>query len=505
MLRILREGQRWITLFFILAVGGGMVFYLGIGGRFGNRSPGSIVVVGNESFGTREFARARARRQSMLEQQLGANFDAREMSDTLDQIAVQTLVEGAILSQQASALGIAVSKNEIERSISSSPYFAGANGQFDPAAFKSWVEWEFGNQRNFIREQRSMMLANRLMRTLTEIARVSDGEARQAATRRLEQVQIAFVTLTARPPAGYKPDPEALQAFLKSRDAELRSLYESRSSLYNMPEQVRARHILLSLPADASPEQAEAVRQRALDIIARIRAGEDFATLAKELSDDPGSAANGGDLGFFARGQMAKEFEDKAFALEPGKISEPVRTDYGYHIIEVEEHRPAQKRSFEEVREALATELMGLEVARTEKQAIADRIAEAIRGGASLEDAARAEGLTLQRSDRLQRRPDGYIPGIGTSPAVMAAAFNTAPGTSSDRVFEVDRSMVLIEVLERIAPEAAAVQAAVEQERSVLTNQKQEAYISGWINQTREELAEHGKLIVNLASVRGNG
>ena len=120
MLRILREGQRWITLFFILAVGGGMVFYLGIGGRFGNRGPGSIVVVGNESFGTREFARARARRQSMLEQQLGANFDAREMSDTLDQIAVQTLVEGAILSQQASALGIAVSKSEIERSISSS-------------------------------------------------------------------------------------------------------------------------------------------------------------------------------------------------------------------------------------------------------------------------------------------------------------------------------------------------------------------------------------------------
>jgi len=205
MLRILREGQRWITAFFILAVGGGMVFYLGVGGGGRSRAPGSIVVVGDESFGNREFGRARARRQSMLEQQLGADFDAREMSDTLDQIAAQSLIEGAILSQQASALGMAVSKSEIERSISSLPYFQGADGRFDPAGFKKWVEYEFGTQRDFIREQRSMMLANKLMRTLTEIARVSDGEARQAATRRLEQAQIAFVALSARSPAaGYR-------------------------------------------------------------------------------------------------------------------------------------------------------------------------------------------------------------------------------------------------------------------------------------------------------------
>jgi len=505
MLRILREGQRWITAFFVLAVGGGMVFYLGIGGGSGGRAPGSIVVVGDESFGIQEFGRARARRQSMLEQQFGADFDAREMSDTLDQIAVQSLIEGAILSQQASALGLAVSKSEIERSVSSLPYFAGADGRFDPAGFKKWVEYEFGNERAFIREQRSMMLANKLMRTLTEIARVSDGEARQAATRRLEQVQIAFVALSARSPAvGFEPDPAALQAFIASRDAELRSLYESRSSLYDVPEQVRARHILLSLPGDASPEQEQAVQQRAREIQQRILAGEDLATLAKEYSEDPGSAANGGDLGFFARGQMVKGFEDAAFALEPGTVSEPVRTEYGYHIIQVEEHRAAQQRSFEDVREDLAAELMGLEVARTEKRAIADRVAEAVRGGASLEDAARAEGLSLQRSDRLQRRPDGYIPGIGASPAVMAAAFSMAPGQSSDRVFEVDGAMVLVQVLDRFEPDAAAVEAAVAQERSLLANQKQEAYISTWINQAREQLAEDGDLVVDLASIRGS-
>ena len=201
---------------------------------------------------------------------------------------------------------------------------------------------------------------------------------------------------------------------------------------------------------------------------------------------------------------MVKEFEDAAFSLEPGTLSELVKSEYGYHIIRVEEHRDAQQRSFEEISEELAAELMGLEVARTESRAIADRIAEAIRSGASLEDAARAEGLTLQRSDRLQRRGDGYIPDLGSSEAVMAAAFNMEPGQSSDRVFEVDGSMALIQVMERFPPDMEAVEAAVDQERVLLASQKQQAYLSTWINQARAKLAKDGDLIIDLAAVRGN-
>jgi len=505
MLKILRQGQRWVTAFFVIAVGGGMVFYLGVGGGSGRRAPGSIVAVGEESFGLREFGRARARRQSMLEQQLGSEFDARAMSDTLDQLAVQSLIERAILSREAGALGMAVSKREIERSISSSPYFTSEDGSFDPRQFEAWVDYEFGNQRSFISEQRAALLAGKFMRTVTELAKVSEGEARQAAFRRLEQVQIAFVSLRAQaPPAGFEPDADALKAFVASQENELRALYEQRSSLYNMPEQVRARHILLSLEAEASAEEAADVERRANEILTQIRAGADFAALASELSEDPGSKGNGGDLGFFARGQMVKQFEDAAFSLEPGTVSELVKTEYGYHIIRVEEHRAAQQRSFEEVRGELAAELMGLEVARTENRAIADRIAAAIRNGASLEDAARAEQLTLQRSDRIQRRPDGYIPNLGASEAVMAAAFNMQPGQSSDRVFEVDGAMVLIQLMDRFAPDAAALEAAIDQERTLLTSQKQQAYLTTWVDQARTELAEDNQLIVNLAALRGS-
>jgi peptidyl-prolyl cis-trans isomerase D len=504
MLKVLRHGQRWMTAFFIFAVGGGMVFYLGVGGGSGQRAPGSVVVVGDESFGLREFGRVRARRESLVQQQLGAEYDARAMSDTLDQFAVQSLIEGAILSREASALGIAVAKSEIERSISSSPYFAGEDGRFDPRQFETWVEYEFGNQRNFIREQRSAMLANKFMRTLTQLAQVSEGEARQAAIRRMEQVQIAFVTLGSRAPAeGFEPDPSAVQAFIASQELELREIYEQRSGLYNMPEQVRASHILLSVPADASAEATEEVRLRAAGVLEQIREGEDFGALAGEVSEDEGSKANGGDLGFFAREQMVKAFEEAAFSQEPGTVSDLVKSEYGYHIIRVEEHRDARQRSFEEVREELATELMGLEVARTASRAIADRLSETVGGGVSLEDAARAENLTLQRSDRLQRRSDGYIPDLGASTAVMAAAFNMEPGQSSDRVFDVDGSMVLIQVMDRFPPEEDALTAAIEQERSVLSTQKQQAYVNTWVNQARAKLAEDGDLIVNLAALRG--
>jgi peptidyl-prolyl cis-trans isomerase D len=504
MLKVIRDGQRWITLFFIIAVGGGMVFYLGGGGGSGQRAPDSIVVVGDESFGLREFGRARARRESMLQQQIGSEFDSRAMSDTLDQLAVQTLVEGAILSREASALGIAVAKSEIERSISTSSYFMDEAGRFDPDQYKSWVEFEFGTQRNFIREQRSAMLSQKFMRTVTQLAQVSEGEARQAAIRRMEQVQIAFVTFGAKAAAAdFEPDPDALEAFITSQELKLQALYEKRSGLYNMPEQVRARHILLSVGEDASAEETEEVRLRAEGILEQIRESADFAALASELSDDSGSKANGGDLGFFARGQMVKAFEDAAFLLEPGTVSELVKSEYGYHIIQVDEHRDAQQRSFEEVRGDLATELMGLEVAQSESRAIAERIAEAIRGGASLEDAARAEQLTLQRSDRLQRRADGYIPDLGASEAVMAAAFNMEPGQSSDRVFEVDDSIALIQVMERFQPDESAVEAAVDQERVMLAGQKQQAYLSTWINQARAKLAQDGDLIVDLASLRG--
>jgi len=504
MLKVLRQGRRWVTGLFVVAIGGVFVFYLGVGGG-GRRTPQGVVVqVGPDSFGAREFGRVRANRESIFQDQMGSEYDARAMSDTLDQMAVQSLIEGAILTQEASDLGLSVAKSEIERYIASSSYFADEHGRFDREQFREWANYEFGNQRNFIREQRKSILSNKLLRILTQLSRVSDGEARAAVIHRLEEVQILFLAFaSSAAPEDFAPEPAAVQGYLSSHELELRGLYEERSRLYNLPEQVRASHILQTVPAGASDEETEEVRTRAQRILERVRDGEDFAALAEELSEDPGSQAVGGDLGFFGRGQMVKEFEDAAFAAEPGALGELVKTTFGFHILRVVEHRAAQERSYEEVREELALELISREAARAASREKANRIAEAIRGGGSLEDVALEQELSVTRSGRLRRRPDGFVPSLGASPEMMAAAFSLEPGQSSDRVFEVGDQLALLQLIDRFPPDEAAVNVEIDAEREQLANQKQQSFVIAWINERRDELASEGELNVNLDAIRG--
>ncbi len=120
--------------------------------------------------------------------------------------------------------------------------------------------------------------------------------------------------------------------------ADVRAYYENHPEYFDTT-QVKVRHILIMAPQDAPPESLETARALASDLLARVRAGEDFAELAREYSDDPGSAARGGELDFTRRGQWVPPFEQAAFALAPGETSDLVRTDYGYHIIQVMDRR----------------------------------------------------------------------------------------------------------------------------------------------------------------------
>jgi peptidyl-prolyl cis-trans isomerase D len=198
---------------------------------------------------------------------------------------------------------------------------------------------------------------------------------------------------------------------------------------------------------------------------------------------------------------MVKPFEDVAFSLEPGELSDLVRSDFGFHIIRVDEHNLAKQTPFEEVREDLASELVRQETTATRNREIADKLSAAVRAGSSLEDAARAEELTLERSGWLRRRPDGFVPGLGAAQDLMIAAFALSPGQSSDRVYEVDSKLALVQLLERQIPEDVNIEQGVEQEREQLSQQKRSLLTQGWLNERRKELAEAGELVVDLSLV----
>jgi len=132
-------------------------------------------------------------------------------------------------------------------------------------------------------------------------------------------------------------------------DKDVSDYYEANKDKYVEPEQARARHILVKVSPDAKDEQKAAAKEKIQGILEKAKNGGDFAELAKENSDCP-SSQQGGDLGFFTRGQMVKSFEDATFALQPGGISDIVETEFGYHIIKLEEKKPGKQLTLEEVK-----------------------------------------------------------------------------------------------------------------------------------------------------------
>src|SRR5207249_686650 len=198
---------------------------------------------------------------------------------------------------------------------------------------------------------------------------------------------------------------------------------------FTEPEQVHARHILVKVANDAGEPAKTAARKKAEDLLAKVRAGGDFAALARKNSDDPGSAAKGGDLGFFGRGTMTPAFESAAFALESGKVSDVVETPFGFHILRTDEHKPGGVKPLDAVRDEIVQTLRGeqaLELAR--KQAEADR--RAVVRGKSLAEAAAGRAV----EETLPFAAADELPGVGRVQAPAdARASHRRPGAHRRR------------------------------------------------------------------------
>lgn len=162
-------------------------------------------------------------------------------------------------------------------------------------------------------------------------------------------------------------------------DEELRAIYRGNQARFVRPEQWQARHILLSVPPEATPAVREAARQRAEELLAKLRAGADFAELARTHSQD-GTAVAGGDLGWFARGRMVPRFEQAVLALQPGELAGPVATEFGWHLIRLEAQRPGGAIGEDE-----AVPLIRRQVLDARREAVARQVLQTLRTKATIE------------------------------------------------------------------------------------------------------------------------
>jgi peptidyl-prolyl cis-trans isomerase C len=141
-------------------------------------------------------------------------------------------------------------------------------------------------------------------------------------------------------------------------EEDVKAYYESHKDEFKTPEMVRSRHILIKTDPSASDNDKKKAKEKAEEILKKIKAGEDFAKLASDVSDDTGSKPKGGELGFFPKGRMVKSFEDAAFSLKPGEVSGIVETQFGYHIIKVEEKKEPGMEPFDTAKEKIKQKLL---------------------------------------------------------------------------------------------------------------------------------------------------
>ncbi len=218
-------------------------------------------------------------------------------------------------------------------------------------------------------------------------------------------------------------DRAAVESGITVGEDELRSYYDGNQGRFGVPEERKARHILLQLEPDAAEAEVEKAMAQAKALVEELRKDPSrFGTLAKEHSQDPGSAERGGDLGFFGRGMMVGAFEDATFAQAKDAIGDPVRSDFGIHIIQVTDIKSGTVRAFDEVRDEIAAELKGQAAARRFAE-LAEQFSNTVYEQAdSLKPAADLLKLEVQRTDWIAR--DAEAVGPYDNEALVSALFS---------------------------------------------------------------------------------
>jgi peptidyl-prolyl cis-trans isomerase D len=361
---------------------------------------------------------------------------------------VQQMISERAMAYEAGRLGMRVSSDETDNAVMDSlPPQLIKDGKVDAATLAQVLAQQGVSMADLKSDTARQLLVSRLRQIVAEGVVVTPAEIEASYHEKNDKTRIEYAVLS---PARYDKEAEPTEAEIQAyynankasfqtpekrslglividpeklkpivpTDAQLRKDYNANLDQFRTPERVNARHILIK--SDASNDAA--MKVKAEGILKQIQAGGDFAKLAKEYSQDNapgGSAEKGGELGWLVRGQTVPEFEKAAFSLQPGQTSGLVKTEYGYHIIQVEQHEQAHLESFEEAKPQLMRTFMEREQS-DQLQTMADKAAAELRKDPMHPDkAAEAVGLTAIHADNVQAGDP--LPEIGNAKEVTDA------------------------------------------------------------------------------------
>jgi peptidyl-prolyl cis-trans isomerase D len=374
------KGQRWLAYLVL----GPLALIFAAWGAYGivNLNVGGSNYAA-EANGTKisleQVRNAWLREQAQWQQRLGGAELPAEMRTRLQDEVLEQMIRTALLSERTHDLGYRVGREELLEAVKSEPAFQ-IGGQYSPDAARDALARAGLSPEAFQEELRSDLRRTQLQNSIRASDFLTPSEVARYRELEDQEREVRYLVLPADKFPGAPVDEAAVEAYYRAHraeyltpesvhlqyaqlklevlaaqvtvsDADLHAQYDKEKLRLEVPEKRQAQHILITGKDDA------AALKEAEDVLAQAKAGKDFAELARQYSKDPGSARNGGDLGWAERGAYVKPFADALFSMQPGEIRGPLKTQFGYHIIRLEAIQPGKTKTFEEARPQLEAEV----------------------------------------------------------------------------------------------------------------------------------------------------
>ncbi|HEX8711760.1 MAG TPA: peptidylprolyl isomerase [Terracidiphilus sp.] len=471
MIRFLQTDNRFTKVLFILVIAAasvGMVVYL-IPGLYslGTPSAGTYAVIYPHWY-SRFFSSGAAVSQQQVETSAQQYIEARAPQAAGNQNLLkmveaqvgQQMVEQQVLVQVADQLGVRVTDDDVRNFLHTGMlgemFFP--NGQFigqDAYANTVATRWNMSVPQ-FENEIKTEIAIRRLQALITAPVTVSEQAVRDAYMKQNLKIKFDYAVLSAEQLRNQiNPSDSQLEAYFKQNAAryanavpeqrtisyfafttndlpggvpqptqqQIQQYYNDHKSQYQVPEEVDSRHILISVPANANDKQVADAKAKADSILKQLKSGADFAAMAKKYSDDPGSKAKGGELGFVQKGTMVPSFDNAIFTQPVGEIT-IVRSQFGFHIVQVEGRHPAHEQAMNEVLPEIQATLIQQQTAAAESNYAQQLTSEADKNG--LAKTAEAHHLQVATTQPLSQQ--GTISALPDSSQLLKKAFSTKPG-----------------------------------------------------------------------------
>jgi peptidyl-prolyl cis-trans isomerase D len=473
MITVMRRYLRAPVLWVVVAAFIASLFYIGTTG-FRDAPPDTVAIVNGESIPSERYQRRYRAYIDAYTRMYRDQFNpalAERMG--LPQRVLDDLVLETVIVQRAEEEGLAVTDEELNAQIQAIPAFQ-ESGRFSLKRYQDFLRRQRANAASFEGDIRRELTRFKVEQLVKDGAKIADPEIDQAVAYRKERVRAAWALVELAPIiARTSADDAEIDAYLKAHsvefqlperrrvqyvilstrdfaqpvsDADVQAYYNEHSAEFETPRQVKAAHVLVQVPETGGSEAESRARDKIADVIRRAEAGEDFAKLAREISEDPGSKANGGELGWVSPGETVPQFEQALWRLPKGGISEePVRSPFGYHAVRALDIREGSRKSLAQVTSQIRERLLA---ERSAKAALAkaDEIRPALQAASDF--AAEAARLGREARDAVISRSEG-LPGVGRSDAVQEAAFALRAGGISTPL-ETPAGPVILKVVEQL-------------------------------------------------------